>query len=475
MEKQNKKTDLKLPIKKKFWQKFFFIFLIALVFVYLVSAYFYKNYYPNIRVMGVELKGVNKSEAKKLLKAKQDKLLAKQIVVLKEEGEPIKAVLKDVGFYYDLDEDLNRLYSIFSAPQAIKNLFCQSCNLTKFGIKVDEKKINNFLNQRVARVASDPTLPQVYVEGGVAKVREGNPGQKPDLVKLKKDIIALNPESRKEFLFDLTFSEMPPAPSDADYIKKAMKEIDILINRQIVFVFEEKKIVADRSTVGSWLSIETRNDEVKFDFNPDKMWAYVGYLNEQVAIAPVNRLLNAKGEVLDEGSDGRALEQNDAYAKIQSGLSQLYSEFLLLTVVVPKGESRLAPDDGPTPGMYAGKYIEIDLSQQMLYIIEGNRVDGGFSVSSGAWDMPTPVGTFSVLSKATMAWSDISFVWMPWWMQFTGAGHGIHELPIWPDGTREGENALGWAVSHGCVRLGIGSAETVFNWTPEGIPVVVHN
>lgn len=474
MQKGRKKIKPPKVSKSRFWRNFFFIFLISAVVLYLICGYFYKNFYPNVRVLGVELKGVSKSEAKILLKPKQDKLLAKQIIVLKD-GDPIKATLKDIGFYYDLDADLNNLYSIWSAPKALRNLFCQSCNLTKFKAKVDDKKINDFLNQRVARAASDPTLPQIYVENGVAKVREGIPGKKPDLVNLKQEIVILNPESRKEFLFDLNFNEMPPASSSADYIKRAMKDIDILINRQIVFTFEDKRIVADRATIGDWLSIETRSDEVKFAFNPDKMWDYVGYLNSQVAIQARDTILSAKGELVEEGSDGRALDQNDAYSKIQSGLKQLYSEFLLLTVVVPKGESRLSPDDGPTPGMYAGKYIEIDLSQQMLYIIEGNRVDGGFSISSGAWDMPTPTGTFSILSKSSLAWSDIGFVWMPWWMQFTGAGHGIHELPYWPDGTREGEGSLGWAVSHGCVRLGIGPAETVYNWTPEGIPVIVHN
>jgi lipoprotein-anchoring transpeptidase ErfK/SrfK len=214
---------------------------------------------------------------------------------------------------------------------------------------------------------------------------------------------------------------------------------------------------------------------VKFDFSSTKIWDYVGSLNSQISIAPRDKLTSYKGDLVDEGADGRALDQNDAYAKIQSGLKQIYSEFTLIAVVVPRGEAMTSPDDGPSPGMFPGKYIEIDLSQQMLYTINGKNVDGGYSISSGKDSTPTPVGTFSILNKYPIAWSDPSGVWMPWWMAFTNEGHGIHELPYWPDGTREGEGNLGWAVSHGCVRLAIGAAETVYNWTPEGIPVVVHN
>ena len=59
---------------------------------------------------------------------------------------------------------------------------------------------------------------------------------------------------------------------------------------------------------------------------------------------------------------------------------------------------------------------------------------------------------------------------MPFWMQFTGMGHGIHELPEWPGGYKEGAAHLGIPVSHGCVRLGIGPAQTVYNWADKGTP-----
>ena len=64
---------------------------------------------------------------------------------------------------------------------------------------------------------------------------------------------------------------------------------------------------------------------------------------------------------------------------------------------------------------------------------------------------------------------------MPYWMAFIGNSYGIHELPYYPNGYREGSNLLGQSVSHGCVRLGIGAAGRVYSWALVGTPVVVHN
>ena len=59
-------------------------------------------------------------------------------------------------------------------------------------------------------------------------------------------------------------------------------------------------------------------------------------------------------------------------------------------------------------------------------------------------------------------------------MHFSGRGHGIHELPEWPNGAKEGEGHLGTPVSYGCIRLGVGDAEFAYNWADIGTPVYIH-
>jgi hypothetical protein len=118
------------------------------------------------------------------------------------------------------------------------------------------------------------------------------------------------------------------------------------------------------------------------------------------------------------------------------------------------------------------KRIEINLAEQELYyFLDGVRLNT-FLVSSGAYNS-TPKGHYNIINKHPQAWSPYG-LWMPYWMGMGTGKFGLHELPIWPSGYREGENHLGKAVSHGCIRLGIGPAETLYNWTDIGTPVYIY-
>ncbi|HMB26253.1 MAG TPA: L,D-transpeptidase [Patescibacteria group bacterium] len=118
------------------------------------------------------------------------------------------------------------------------------------------------------------------------------------------------------------------------------------------------------------------------------------------------------------------------------------------------------------------KHIAIDLSEQQLKYYQNNKLVESYSVSSGRRGMETPIGEFRLLAKNQRAYSAKYDLYMPWWMSFK-KGYGIHELPEWANGYKEGQNHLGWPVSHGCVRLGVGNAENLYHWSPVGTPVVI--
>lgn len=137
-------------------------------------------------------------------------------------------------------------------------------------------------------------------------------------------------------------------------------------------------------------------------------------------------------------------------------------------VSMPKNETIAEPK------FAEGKYIDISIPSQVMTLFEDGRKVNGFLVSTGKYGMPTPLGIFFIKKKELNHWSSTYGLWMPFSMNFYGAFY-IHELPYWPSGYREGENHLGIRVSHGCIRLGIGPAEYVFNWAKIGTPVYVHN
>lgn len=134
-----------------------------------------------------------------------------------------------------------------------------------------------------------------------------------------------------------------------------------------------------------------------------------------------------------------------------------------------------------TNGAYASRYIEVDISQQKLFLWENTILVKTYPVSTGLY-YPTPPGEYEILNKAQNAYSDIYRVWMPYWMAFyrdpkVNAYLGIHELPYWIDANggeqRRPRNFIGAPHTGGCVSLDVGSAQEVYNWATVGTKVII--
>lgn len=117
---------------------------------------------------------------------------------------------------------------------------------------------------------------------------------------------------------------------------------------------------------------------------------------------------------------------------------------------------------------YGEKWIDIDLSNQMLYAYEGDTLVNSFLVSTGLPSTPTVTGTFNIYVKyryASMRGDDYDLPNVPYTMYFYD-GYGIH-------GTYWHHN-FGTPMSHGCVNMETSQAGWVFNWAPVGTIVNVH-
>lgn len=138
-------------------------------------------------------------------------------------------------------------------------------------------------------------------------------------------------------------------------------------------------------------------------------------------------------------------------------------------------ESKLVTQDN----LNNGKMIEVDISQQKMYLKIGDTIVKTFPVSSGTYRTPTPYGLTSVLFKQEVR---VSGGWphyiMPKWMAFRWNGYGIHALPSisYDNGYywREALSHIGTRRSHGCIRLLPDDATYAYNFAPVGTPVWVH-
>jgi lipoprotein-anchoring transpeptidase ErfK/SrfK len=106
-----------------------------------------------------------------------------------------------------------------------------------------------------------------------------------------------------------------------------------------------------------------------------------------------------------------------------------------------------------------GRHIEADLSRQVIALIAAGAVRRIYPVSSGKPSTPTVQGHFKVYSKTP----GVNAKGMVHSAYFIGgyATHGYPSVPVYP-------------ASHGCLRVPIPDALSLFNWIKIGTPVDVY-
>ena len=136
--------------------------------------------------------------------------------------------------------------------------------------------------------------------------------------------------------------------------------------------------------------------------------------------------------------------------------------------------TRTAPYSAKSDKPYGGSYVEIDLTNQKLYLYKNGERLLTTSLVSGSVvkGYCTPTGVYSIYSKQTdryLTGADYrSFV--SYWMPFLG-GYGLHDA-TWRSSF--GGTIYHYNGSHGCVNLPKSAAKTVYNNVSVGTKVILY-
>jgi lipoprotein-anchoring transpeptidase ErfK/SrfK len=158
---------------------------------------------------------------------------------------------------------------------------------------------------------------------------------------------------------------------------------------------------------------------------------------------------------------------------LQTPQSAVSAEIVADTPPAP-GYSNTTQYDAP-PSYSGNKYILVDISEQHMYVYEGDALVYSF-VSSTGMHNATRAGSFSVLDKIPNAYGATWDIWMPNWLGIYWAGsmeNGIHALPILPSGATLWAGYLGVPISYGCIVLGTYDAQVLYDWADVGTPVQI--
>jgi lipoprotein-anchoring transpeptidase ErfK/SrfK len=132
------------------------------------------------------------------------------------------------------------------------------------------------------------------------------------------------------------------------------------------------------------------------------------------------------------------------------------------------------PTPTPPPNL---QRIVVDISEQQMYVYEGDNLLWKWVVSTGEPGRDTAVGQFKIQSKIEKAYASTWNLDMPYWLGIYWSGSiedGIHALPInRATGLKLWEGLLGRRVSYGCIILSDENARTLYEWAKMGTPVIV--
>jgi lipoprotein-anchoring transpeptidase ErfK/SrfK len=123
----------------------------------------------------------------------------------------------------------------------------------------------------------------------------------------------------------------------------------------------------------------------------------------------------------------------------------------------------------------APRRIIVSIADRRLVVVENNEILAAFPVAVGAPTSPSPVGTFTVINRVTNpTYYRPGTVIAPGprnpigtrWIGLSRKGYGIH-------GTDE-PSSIGYAKSHGCIRLRNADVERLFTQVRDGDVVELH-
>lgn len=273
----------------------------------------------------------------------------------------------------------------------------------------------------------------------------------------------------------------PVSPERETYVAEATAaRLNTMLDEAGFYVGDERVVPIEASTLASWITLSP-GERGTLDIAVDEsaVQEVVDTLPEAVNRDPVNNkiLVNMAGTTLaeeNEGTVGRELETTD-------GIAAGFSE----QVATANGAYQLPVVETPYETAEVVRLLEVDLSSQMLYLKENDRVVDSWAISSGQSNTPTYTGRYTVhahLTSQTMRGSErdangdvlrdangdpVTYTTpdVKWVMYFNGdqAFHGVYWHSNW-----------GTPMSHGCVGMPEWRAEQIFNWTANGTDVWIH-
>lgn len=264
----------------------------------------------------------------------------------------------------------------------------------------------------------------------------------------------------------------------SEQLQPLVSQITQLLDKPILLTYQKKTFKPNKETVASWFIAEPTDTGVKLGISPDQVKKYLATVAKSVDVKAKNKLINRiNGKVGStiEGTKGLRLDQDALVASIKTNLLGGGS----LSLEVPTQEVAFKTVYNNTIDLDYGRYIEVNLSLQRLWVWQDDKVIFETPITSGMAGRGhgTVQGLFAIYSKQRNRYLDgrpLGYnynVFVQYWMPFH-RDYGLHDAS-WRSSF--GGQDYYYSGSHGCVNMPIPAAAWLYNWAEVGTPVWVHS
>ncbi len=444
----------------------------------LISSIYAGKSYPGVSVAGQEIGGLTREQAKQQLQSKIDGYK----VTIKVENKSYTSTPEEAGISYDLNSTLDDAFvqgkkHWLAAVGLYNTLNSKGIN---YSYKVDIDKKKAFVDKIVAETGKAPVDATVVIENGEPKVQNDVNG------------VGLSASQVEGALFDRVSTVDPdpvaltqssqPARIKAKDVVPAVQETKTLLSTPVTITYQGKVFQPSAGEMSNWYVFEKTSPGepagVKPKVNADGIKNYLQKVAVQINVNPVNKKVKIENGVTSverEGAEGLALDQDTLSNQIASAVGQKKS----FTGEAPTVKLGFKTETNRVTTLAYGKYIEINLSRQYMWVYQDQKVIFESPITSGATGagFPTVQGLFSVLAKQTnrnLNGYAIGYnynVFVKYWMPFFG-NYGLHDAS-WRSSF--GGSDYYYGGSHGCVNMPLNSAAFLYGWADVGTPVWVHS
>lgn len=435
--------------------------------------------YPGVSVAGHDISGLSRVAAREKLR----QLPTNRTFTIKVGEQTFTATSEQLGATYDIDKTVDLAYQVGrSSGLPLVGVFNSAKNgQLGYSYSLNTKLLTKFTTDLTDQVGTQPVNATLKIADGQVELVSNKDGLVVDQNYLNNILSSALTDGR-----DQTFS-VSPQPVKADLLvpqtEEAKARSQQLLSRSIELEYNGRKFTADRKAIGYWLTYQAGQANgqtiLQIKISKSQIEGWVQSVANQINLSPISKkVIVANGDkqtVEREGRDGLAIDQAAVANAISDAVSKNQDlHFNLTAAPIPfKTEvNRIVTLD-------YGRYIEINIPKQQLYVYQDSNIILTSPVTSGSVGkgLGTPTGLFSIYEKrrntylngAPYGWNYNLFV--NFWMPFSG-GVGLHDAP-W----RKifGGSDYYYGGSHGCVNLPYSTAAFIYDWSSVGTPVWVHN